>query len=148
MPLWLLISLVVFLLVVDLIVVVAVGKGMVSNAWGPLFHRYPAVERDPGAVRKEFQSFKIGMWNLGCCVHAAVDVEHLHLDPAWLLRCMGARSASVPLDDLEVDPAAASRTGGRVRVTLNGTDFLGPAWCLRPALVKEQTGDSQEHRRE
>lgn len=143
MPLWLLISLIMFLLITDVIVVVAIGKGMVSQAWGPLFHRYPAVEREPNAVHKGFQSFKIGIWNMGWCVHAAVDVDHLHLDPAWLLRRMGARSASIPLDSLWVDPAAASRKGGRVRATLDGTDFLGPVWCLRPALVQDESSDSQ-----
>lgn len=91
--------------------------------------RWPAREPGAGAVRREFQSFKIGIVGLGWSVHVAVDEDHLHLSPAWLARRVGMRAMSIPWE--AVTPGR-SLLGGR-EVEVDGMVIRGPRWCLELA---------------
>lgn len=121
----------------DLLIVPLILRVVIGSAWNPLASRYPAVEPAPDAVRKNFQSFKIGMVNMGMSVHVAVDDHDLHMFPARLLRWCGAKPISIPWNEVEL-----VKPGKRwVRAKIGGQDVLGPAWCLGLASPADEPAD-------
>lgn len=113
---------------IELVVVFGlVIPALVRSGWGALASRFPAVPPEPDAVRREFQSFSVGVLNLGWCVHVAVDAAHLHLEPSLVARRWGCRAMSIPWS--EVRPAGKGIMGFR-KVTVGMTTLSGPAWCL------------------
>lgn len=88
--------------------------------------KFPGVPAREGAVRKEFQSFKFGIMSMGASIHATVDEDHLHLDPAWIARKLGMRRVSVPWGAIEYK-GEFLRTS---RVRIAGEDVSGPTWAL------------------
>ena len=155
--------LVTVIVAVDLMVVVLLLRTLLRFTWNALAMAHPEVEPAPDAVRRNFQSFRVGALNLGGCVHVAVDDAYLHLRPAAILRRLGARSISVPWDAVEalaeegaaraVEIEDASRlpadlveqvhAGGFLRMPLpaglGGWDAT-PAECFR-ASARIATGD-------
>jgi hypothetical protein len=124
-------TLILALVAVEIMVVGLVVPALVSSSGlRDLIFKHPAVPPLPGAVRREFQSFSFGLVNLGFCIHAAVDEQRLHLEPAWLARRVGiSRGASIPLELVRVKPG--SRPGSRyVKATIDGVECAGPRWCL------------------
>lgn len=124
-----------------LLVLTVVGVGVVplalralAHLWNDPLREFPAVSPAPDAVRRNFQSFSVGLLNLGWCIHVAVDRDRLHLTPAWLARVAGYRAASVPWAQVEhVGPF-----GGRAFIVrIGGTAFVGPAWALSPVDPSE-----------
>ncbi len=114
---------------VDLILVPLILRAFVASSWGPISARYPAVGPLPDAVRRNFQSFKVGMANFGFSVHVAADSAHLHLLPTLLMRWSGMKPASVPWPAVR----AEGRPGRRyAKVRINGQPqvVVGPAWAL------------------
>lgn len=111
-------------------VVVALGvvvPALVRIGWGRWHARYPAVEPDPSAVRRRFQSFSVGLVNLGYCVHVAVDERNLHLTPVGVVRPFGLRAVSIPWGEISV---TGTLPFGRRSATIGGVGVVGPAWCL------------------
>lgn len=120
------------IVVVDGLILFVLVPRVVKAAWEPIGGRFPPVEPAPNAVRREFQSFKIGLLNLGWSVHVAVDEEHLHLFPAWLPRVWGMTAASVPWPEItDKGPSLFGQRKVRVRQTV----LIGPAWCLELACA-------------
>jgi hypothetical protein len=112
-------------LIMDTIIVAALLKA----AWGMLPRR-EGVRPAGDAIRRNFQSFKFGIYNLGMCIHVAVDDAYLHLFPAAVLRWAGARQVSVPWEDVEF-----LRRKGRkwAEVKIGKQKVMGPGWALEIA---------------
>jgi hypothetical protein len=93
--------------------------------WRPMVAPYPPHEPAEDAVRRSYQSFGLGLFNMTFSMHAAVDDEHLHLVPLRIWRVLGATPLSIPWSAME--PARprglAARIGGR-------HVLRGPRWCM------------------
>ncbi len=123
-------------IVITLIVVFAVAEPVVilwaimKFGWGPLANDFPHQPVDGQAVRKRFQSFRLGMLNLGFSIHVAVDERHLHLEPAAWMRKLGARPVSIPWERIEV---VKRGKGAWMTARIGPYTLAGPAWCLELA---------------
>jgi len=118
--------------IVDLVVVFAAFR-LCAIIWNALGKGCDFVQPGPDAVRKDFQSMKIGMFNYGGCLHIAVDEDYLHLYPAWIVRTNGGRSFSVPWERVQADASHPKRRVWRGRI--NGQKVLAPAWAMKIAAV-------------
>ena len=98
---------------------------VMCGMWHPVMRQWPPREPAPDAVRRNFQSFSLGLVNLGLSVHVAADEDYLHLQPASLIRLMGAVSASIPWTAME---PMSGRRGTAVK--LGTHTFVGPRWCM------------------
>ncbi|GJQ28878.1 MAG: hypothetical protein HBSAPP03_07620 [Phycisphaerae bacterium] len=123
----------------DSLIVYALLSSFRAGTWGPMAKKFPPVAPAPGAVRREFESFSMGLFNLGWCVHVTVDDRHLHLDPAWLLRVAGAEPMSVPWSAVTLEQRGKRR--GFVKAKLGTQAIRGPAWCLSLADPDAATGE-------
>lgn len=122
------VALVVLLVVlVDVTVVPLIVMAVVNGTWSPLADRYPAQPVPADAIRRDFQSYKVGLMNLGMMVHTAVDEKHLHLLPARLGRWMRMRPVSVPWE--AVEPVRLRGTK-YAEVKIGKETVTGPAWAL------------------
>ncbi|MCC6659716.1 MAG: hypothetical protein IT437_02395 [Phycisphaerales bacterium] len=102
---------------------------LMRTGWSRLTQGFPASPIGPGAVRRNFQSFAAGMYNLGFCVHVAVDENYLHLLPARVIRWSGGKASSVPWESVVL-----VKPGARVtRVRIGSSVISGPTWCLEMA---------------
>ena len=110
----------------DLLLLPLILYAVIKGSWMRLQQVHPAAEPATDAVRKNFQSFKIGLLNLGMSVHVAVDERALHLFPAAIIRWFGARPASVPWGEIEVKKRGRFTT----HVRIAGADVFGPHWCF------------------
>lgn len=132
MPPWVIATILITLFVViDTIVVWAILRscGLMLRQLG---EGHPAVEPEPGAVRKEFQSFKIGMMNMGYSIHVTVDASYLHLDPSLTARWVGMPRMSIPWSEVRL--VRRGRYGG-TQVKIGRQTVYGPRWCLELATA-------------
>lgn len=114
----------------DLLIFVAVLRAM-AMTWNDIPRQFPAVAPQGDAVRRDFQSFKLGLCSLGGCVHVEADETHLHLSPAAIMRWGGARAASVPWGDVRL--VGKPRERGLVKARIGTVDLAGPAWAMKLA---------------
>lgn len=127
MPTWAIIVMIAVFVVMDAVVVIAVMKATIGGLFNKLHAAHPPIEPAPNAVRKDLQSFKSGLINLGWSVNVTVDDRRLHLEPAAIFRMLGAKSSSIPWDAIQ----PKGRPGERYRTVKVGSITLtGPAWCL------------------
>jgi len=126
---WLLVTIFVLL---DLIIVSGVMFGAVRFFLRPLAARFPAVQPLPEALTRKFQSVRIDMLNLGFAVHVTVDGERLHLTPVAILRWLGARTISIPWNEIQI--AKRSKLTGAVSAKIGSTTLVGPSWCMELAM--------------
>lgn len=126
--LWVIVAVV----VADLIFVPMVIYAVVNGSWSPMVRLYPAKDQAPDAVTKHFQSYKVGLLNLGYMVHTTVDDMCLHLQPAKFGRMLGMKALSVPWE--EITPV---RRRGKhyAEVKIGGNAVIGPRWALELAFV-------------
>ncbi len=123
-------------ILITLIIVFAVVEPVViiwaamKFGWGPLAADFPPRPVHDQAVRKKFQSFRLGLLNLGWSVHVAVDEGHLHLEPAAWMRTFGAKAASIPWERIEV---VKHGRGAWMTARIGPHTLAGPAWCLELA---------------
>lgn len=120
------IAIVVIFLTVDLIVVGAVLT-LAAAPVKKLAARFPPVPPAPDAVARRFQSFRIGIMNLGFCIHAAADEKHMHLSPARLARIFGMRPLSIPWTAIHL---TGKRSMGTLEARVEGTSMYGPEWLM------------------
>ena len=99
-----------------------IAAAVFHYAWRPMFASYLPVEPHPDAVYRSFQSFSIGLINMGLSINVAADDEYLHLTPLRLWRALGARPASVPWSAL-VKKGPRSAQFGSHRI-------IAPRWCI------------------
>ena len=109
--------------------------------WRPMTIQYPAGDPAPDAVRRNFQSFRFGIMNLGFSVHVAVDEDHLHLMPARILRWCGAGPISIPWSAIQ--PGKPVMGGKWMTASIDEKAVAGPAWCLALA-GPGASGDNDE----
>ncbi len=114
--------------IVDLLIAFSLIAGSLKLLWNPLHLAYPPRTPADDAVRKNLQSFRIGLLNLSYCIHTAVDENHLHLTPATLIRWLGGKPTSIPWNAIEV--LKRSRFGRSMIVRVGTRRITGPAWCL------------------
>lgn len=138
-------------MVIDLIVISAVFS-MAGATLRSLGSKFPGVEPMPGAIRKEFQSFRFDSVKLGQAVHVAVDEKHLHLLPAWFpRRIMRMPAMSIPWDAITLtEPSSRVHRmavrRGMAMAQIAGVTVIGPAWCLQladPTASEAQPGTGQ-----
>lgn len=126
----------------DLLVIALILRTVAGTAWNPIAKEFPPVEPGPDARARRFQSFSLGLLNLGFCIHTAADADYLHLTPIAPLRKLGMRPLSLPRRVIHtVKPGALPH---RRRIALGrGREIAGPAWCLDPAepLRRPQTAE-------
>lgn len=130
------VAIVIMLMAMDGVIVWAVLRAAAQGT-RKLAAGHAPVEPAPDAVRREFQSFKIGMISLGCSIHVAVDAAYLHLYPSMLARWIGMPPMSIPWEDITLKKE--SRLSG-VRVRIGGVDISGPRWCLQLASPATDAG--------
>lgn len=123
----------------DLLFVPLLVAAVVSTTWSPLADRYPGQPPEPDAVRRNFQSYKIGILNLGMMVHTAADERHLHLLPAALGRWMRMRPVSVPWEAIE---PVRLRGKKYAEVRIGAESVTGPAWALGLAFGESAGEDA------
>ena len=112
---------------IDVVIFVVVMYAL-SRRWNRFALNFPACLPRPNAVQRRFQSFRMGLFNLGWSVHVAVDADMLHLTPVAMLRIGGAKSASIPWSEVcRVGPKTIGRT---TTVVIRGVELTGPAWAL------------------
>jgi len=103
----------------------AIILGVFHGLWKPIARNYPEQEHGPDALTKRFQSFSLGMINMGLSIHATVDESFLHLKPVTWLRALGASPLSIPWDEMKrLDKK------GRSVILNGGHRLVGPAWCF------------------
>ena len=122
------VKLIILLAVIDALVGVVALWAVVRFGWKPFAQRFPPRRKDPDAVERRFQSFRLGVLSFAFCIHVAADEGHLHLQPAAILRFFGAPTASIPWSSIEIQKQ--SRTGRSITAKINQRTLLGPAWCL------------------
>ncbi|MBX3355933.1 MAG: hypothetical protein KF724_09570 [Phycisphaeraceae bacterium] len=105
--------------------------------WRPVFARYPLQPRGLDATTRRFQSFSLGILNLGFSVHTTADEEFLHLEPLIIWQLLGAMPASVPWSALSPRPTPIKPLIG-VAVRLDGWTLVGPRWCLERVGAREE----------
>jgi len=113
------------MIMVDMIIVGAI-IGQMRECWSRLTMLAPRVDPARDAVTRRFQSFSMGIINIGYGVHVTVDVDHLHLTPTKFMRWLGITSASIPWEQIEVLRPGARTT----EVRINGQILKGPSWCF------------------
>lgn len=123
------VGIVAMFLAMDAIVVWAILRAC-GESLKQLARGHPPVEPEPGAVRKEFQSFKLGMLNLGYSIHVAVDASYLHLFPSLTARWIGMPPMSIPWEEITLK--RSSRIMG-THVVIGKQHLHGPNWCLSMA---------------
>ena len=103
--------------------------------WRPMLKAFPPRQPAPDAVRRRFQSFGLGIVNMGFSIHVAADDEYLHLVPLAIWRSLGARPASIPWSSMK--PVGKSKRVVRV----NGHRLDGPKWCMELAFPRQEKND-------
>lgn len=114
------------------IIFVLVFKGM----WTPIARQHPVQPLADDAITRRFQSFSLGMINMGWSVHASVDDQHLHLKPVAFLRWFGAIPMSIRWEHL----SKLNRSGKSAYMT-GGHRLVGPAWCFEMLKARTTDGD-------
>jgi hypothetical protein len=120
---------IILFMLADLALAFLIIRFAVRRCWGPLPERYPESDPAPDAVTRNFQTFRVGLVNLGWCVHVSVDDEFLHLRPASFIRKLGGKGMSIPWDRVFVKKSA----GSRATAIVDSLAIDGPSWCLELA---------------
>ena len=99
---------------------------VVHLIWNRMMQAWPRRDDGHNVQWRRFQSFRVGMMNLGFSVHVGKDAEHMHLRLIAPMRWFGAVDASVPWAALE------TRGDRGHRVRLGDVDVWGPTWAFEP----------------
>ncbi len=126
---WQLIAIVGAVTVLD----VAIVWAIVHLGWRAWPQEFPARPLRPDAVSRRFQSLRLDIVNFGFSFTVVVDEAHLHLQPAKLMRWVGARPASIPWESITIQ----KRSPRWITAHIGRHTIKGPAWCL------ELAGDSR-----
>lgn len=129
--------LVLLFVAVDAVVIGALIAWMASTL-REIPARFPYRPPLPGSVRREFQSFRIDLVNVGWGYHIEVDEVCLHLFPARFERWLGVAPASIPWGDITL--VSSGRFGCTVKV--RSWTIRGPAWCLELAAQRDATKEA------
>ena len=125
------ITLVIAIVVSLTLLEIATFVTIIKLGWGPLPREFPAREPGDDAVWRRYQSFRLGLMNLGYCIHVAADEQYLHLVPIKPLRILGGRTASIPWEAIRIENR--SRRGKWITARVGTHTLRGPSWCLELA---------------
>ncbi len=103
--------------------------GAFKLLWQPMVAAHPPVEPAEDAVRRRFQSFGLGIVNMGFSIHVAADEKFLHLTPILPLRFFGAVPCSIPWSALE-PIRRGTRPVRSARLRPGRYTLTGPRWCM------------------
>ncbi|HLP85797.1 MAG TPA: hypothetical protein VK157_15710 [Phycisphaerales bacterium] len=127
---WIVVLLLVgIMLPIEIAVVYALLRGPVQDVFNRLHAKYPPQQIGDGAIRRNFQSAKKDIVNLGFCVHFAVDDQFVHVMPAAVLRWAGAKGSSVPVDVVSAKQSDMSYA----EIVFDDVTLVGPTWVVREA---------------
>lgn len=130
MPPWTVVLLIVgIMLPIEIAVVYALLRGPVQDVFNRLHVKFPLQPIGAQAVHRNFQSVKKGIVNLGFCVHFAVDDQYVHVKPAALLRWVGAKASSVPVELVSAKQSDTSYA----EIVFDDVTLVGPTWVVREA---------------
>ncbi|MEO1585467.1 MAG: hypothetical protein AAFR96_12970 [Planctomycetota bacterium] len=115
-------------LTVDAVLITVLLRAL-AGKWNKLAGDHPPTEPSEPSETRRFQSFALGIFNLGFCIHVTVDEDRLHLTPVRPLRAAGMRAMSLPWEAVELRPPGRRKSWRAMRVG-PGVDLHGPAWCL------------------
>lgn len=132
------IMIVVIVVAMDAIIITALFSSLRSSMWGPLASAYPGLPTAPDGIRREFQSIKIGLFNLGWSVHLAVDDHCLHIEPTRYLRWFRLTKISIPWEEIRFK--SRSRFGLGVTIQVRQTTLCGPEWAFGLAEPQQEAG--------
>ncbi len=104
-------------------------RGAFSLLWKPMVAAHPPREPAEDAVRRRFQSFGLGIVNMGFSIHVAADEQYLHLTPVLPLRLFGAMPCSIAWSALE-PVRRGNRPVRAARLRPGGYLLSGPKWCM------------------
>ena len=122
------------LILVSILGTLGIGATVMCGMWNPALKNHPPVKPADDTVCRNFQSFSLGMINMGWSVHVAVDEQYLHLSPVKFMRMLGARSASIPWEAMK--PLGGNRA---TVVTLDQRHRLtGPRWCMELVAARQE----------
>lgn len=116
--------------VASIAVVLIVVPMVVRRTWGRWVPVFVPQEPEAGAVTRRYQSFNVGLLNLGHGVHVTVDSRFLHLRPAMFCAGFGIRPVSIPWEAIRVDGTYPFK---RRHAMIAGVPLIGPEWCLEMA---------------
>jgi hypothetical protein len=117
------------IIVFDSLMACLIVGALCRAGWWPLQKQFPAKPILPEHVRRNFQSFSIGIFNFGWSLHTIVDDDHLHFIPIRLMRWFGCQTVSVPWDEV-LDHPQPGKSKYTVLVKIANQTILGPRWCL------------------
>lgn len=117
-------------IVVSIAVVLVVVPMIVRRTWGRWVPAFVPQPHEDGAVTRRYQSFNVGLLNLGHGVHVTVDSRFLHLRPSMFTSVFGIRPVSIPWEAIRVDGTFPFK---RRNAMIAGVPLIGPAWCLEMA---------------
>lgn len=120
--------------VFDLLLVPLIIRAMVTGVWGPLMRKHPPAPLGEESVRKDFQSYRVGLMNLGYCVHTTADTHHLHLEPVRFMRWLGMKPVSIPWEAIEPLKVRGKRWA---KVKVDAQTVWGPLWALQMVFPDE-----------
>jgi hypothetical protein len=119
------------IIVFDVLLTAGLIWFVLRMVWGSMRDRFPAVEPQPDAVTRRYQSFRFGVVNFGCAIHVTADETHLHLSPLGFMQKLGGLPISIPWEAIAIKKPA---NGGKWTTVMIGMQRVtGPAWCLELA---------------
>lgn len=98
-----------------------------------LAKQFPAQSPAAGAVRREFQSFTLGIVNVGWGIHVGVDEQFLHLSPAWIGRLLGIPPVRIPWVKIHLIKRGRRMTKVLIKGDRERMEIKGPTWCMELA---------------
>lgn len=127
MPAWQVALFIALVLITDVMVVGAI-LSYVGNSLRVLSTSYPPTTPLPTAVRRNFQSLRIDMLNLGFSTHIAVDERMIHLQPSGVMRLLRLPGASIPW---EAFSNVKHKNTRYAQAKLGKLDVLFPMWAMK-----------------
>jgi hypothetical protein len=141
MNVWLVLGVVLF----DVILMATLVGTLSRVCWGTFLMAFPPKPILQDHLRRNYQSYSIGIFNLGWCIHTVIDDEHLHLIPIRLLQWFGCSKVSVPWDQVHEHPSPG-KSKSMVRVKIANQVVYGPRWALdcRTEFRVSSNGQAEE----
>jgi hypothetical protein len=126
----------------DLLIAATVIGLVLRNAWKPLQLHFPPKIPSETSFERKFQSFAVGLVNLGFSIHVIIDDQFLHLSPIWILRRFGLKPISIPWEEIRTLSPTLPTTN-MVKVKVRKQTITGPRWCFELLYRSSQTDKQQ-----
>ncbi len=128
------------MLPIEIAVVYMLLRGPVNDVFNRLHVKFPPQPIGAHAVRRNFQSAKKDIVNLGFCVHFAVDDRYVHVMPAAVLRWVVAKPSSVPVELVSAKQSDMSYA----EIVFDDVTLVGPTWVVREAAARASNAQIED----